>query len=164
MHITKHYFSGTKNFLVIQNNFISLECISKINKRKNGKQISTFDFSTLYKKIPHDKLLDILFKVVDFVFKGSTRNYKVINKQGCVLWSSKKKGCHFVLTKSLLKEAIKFLLHNCFFSIGNIMIQVIGIPIGSDPAPGFANLTGSRHNVNLEQSIIPFDLLMTCYH
>ena len=52
----------------------------------------------------------------------------------------KKKGHHFVFTKSLLKEAIKFLLHNCFFSIGNIrMIQVIGTTIGSDPAPFFAN-------------------------
>ena len=32
----------------------------KLNKRKTAKQISTFDFSTLYAKIPHDKLLDIL--------------------------------------------------------------------------------------------------------
>ena len=48
MHMTKnHYFSVTKNFLVIQNNSLSLECINKINKRKDGKQISTFDFSAL---------------------------------------------------------------------------------------------------------------------
>ena len=74
------------------------------------------------------------------MFKGGTRDYKIINKQGCASWSSKKRGHHSVFTKSLLKEAIKFLLHNCFFSIGNItMIQVIGIPMGSDPAPFFAN-------------------------
>ena len=64
MHITKkHYFSGTKTFLVIQNNSLPLECISKINKRENAKQISTFDFSTLYTKMPHDKLLDILYEI-----------------------------------------------------------------------------------------------------
>ena len=41
----------------------------------------------------------------------------------------------------MLKEAIKFLLHNCFFSIGIIiMIQVIGISMESEPAPFFANL------------------------
>ena len=51
-------------------------------QKKNTKQISTFDFSTLYKKISHDKLLDILNKVVDFIFKRSTRDYIVINKQG----------------------------------------------------------------------------------
>ena len=56
----KHYFSGAKTFWAIQNNSLPLEYIKKINKRKNAKQISTFDFSTLYKKTPHDKLLDIL--------------------------------------------------------------------------------------------------------
>ena len=70
------------------------------------------------------------------MFKGGTRDYIIINKQGCASWSSKKRGHHFVFAKSLLKEAIKFLLQNCFFSIGNItMIQVIGIPMGT-----FSNL------------------------
>ena len=36
------------------------------------------NFSTLYTNIPHDKLLDILYNVVDFVFKGGTRDYIVI--------------------------------------------------------------------------------------
>ena len=140
-HKKIYYFSGAKTFLVIQNNSLPIECIKKISKRKNVKQISTFDFSTLYTKIPHDKLLDILYKVVDFVFKEGTWDYIIINKQGCASWSSKKRGHHFVFTKSLLKEAIKFLLNKCFFSIGNItMIQVIGTPMGSDPAPFFANL------------------------
>ena len=59
----KHYFSGTKTFWVIQNNSLPLECIDKIDKRKNTKQRSTFDFSTLYTKIPYDKLLDIYIKL-----------------------------------------------------------------------------------------------------
>ena len=57
------YFSGTKTFQIIKNNFTSLECINKINKRQNAKQINKIDFSTLYTKIPFDKLLDILHKV-----------------------------------------------------------------------------------------------------
>ena len=82
-----------------------------------------------------------MIKVVDFVFKGGTRDYIIINKQGCASWSSKKRGHHFVFTKSLLKQAIKFLLHNCFFCIGNItIIQVIVTPMASEPAPFFANL------------------------
>ena len=52
-------------------------------QKKNAKQISTFDFSTLYTKIPHNKLLDILYEVVDFVFKGGTRDYIIVNQQGC---------------------------------------------------------------------------------
>ena len=143
MHITKktYYFSAIKTFWVIQNNSLPLECINKINKRENAKQIGTFDFSTLHTKIPFDKLLDILYEVVDFVFKGGTRDYIVINKQGCASWSSKNRGHHFVFTKSLLKEAIEFLLHNCCFAIGNIiMIQVIRLSMASDPAPFFENL------------------------
>ena len=62
-----------------------------------------------YLKIPLDKLLDIIYKVVDFVFKGDTRDYTEINQQGCASWPSKKRGHHFVFTKSLLKEGIKFL-------------------------------------------------------
>ena len=86
-------------------------------------------------------MINCVYFVVDFVFKGVTRDCVIINKQGCASWSSKKRGHHFVFTKSLLKEAIKFLLDNYFFSIGNItMIQIIGIPMGSDPAPFFANL------------------------
>ena len=60
-----YYFSGAKIFQVIQNNPLPLECINKINKRINAKQIITFDLSILYIKTPHDKLLDILYKVVD---------------------------------------------------------------------------------------------------
>ena len=36
---------------------------------------------------------------------------------------------------------MEFFLHNCFFSVGNIIIvQVIRIPMASEPAPFFANL------------------------
>ena len=53
----------------MQNNFLPLECINKINKRKTAKHISTSDFSTLHTKLPFDKLLDILHKVVNSCFK-----------------------------------------------------------------------------------------------
>ena len=101
-HKKTYYFRGFKTFWVMQNNCLPLKCIKKINKRKNPKQISTFDFSTLYTKIPHDKLLDFLYKVVDFVFKRDTRDYIKINTQGCATWPSKKTGHHFIFTTFLL--------------------------------------------------------------
>ena len=165
-HKKTYYSSGAKTFWVIQNNSLPLECIKKISKRKNAKQISTFDFSTLYTKIAHDKVLDILYEVVDFVFKGGTRDYILINKQGCASCSSKKRGHHFVFTKSLLKEAIKFLLHNCFLEYQWDLTQHHFLQISFYPTK---KLTGLRHNVSLEQSmseksIIPFGILMTCHH
>ena len=77
-----------------------------------------------------------MYVCIDLVFKGGTRVYIVINKEGCASWSWKNRGNHVVFTKSLLKEGIKFFLRNCFFSIGNILvIQVIGIPVRCDSAP-----------------------------
>ena len=51
----------------------------------------------------HDKVLDILCKLADFVFKGGTSDYIII-KQGCLSLSSKKRGHHFVLLTLYLKE------------------------------------------------------------
>ena len=82
------------------------------------------------------------------MFKGGTRDYRVINKQGCATWSSKRRGHHFVFSKSLLEEAINFFSHNYFFSIENIMMGIIRIPMRSDPAPFFANLFLARKEVD----------------
>ena len=64
MHITKkRRFSEAKTFWVIQNISLPLECINKFNKN-NAKQIST----------------------LDLMFKGGTRDYIIINKQGFASW------------------------------------------------------------------------------
>ena len=86
----------------------------------NAKQISTFDFSTLYTKIPHDELLEVLYNIVYFVFKGGTRDVISIDRLGNPSWSTCKKGHTYYFTKFSLKEAITFILKNCYFSFGNI--------------------------------------------
>ena len=45
------------------------------------------------------------------------------------------------LNKQHTKDAVAYLLLNCYFIVGSkIFCQIIGIPMGSDPAPFFANL------------------------
>ena len=40
------------------------------------------------------------------------------------------------LNKQQIKDAIAYLLFNCYFTVGpKIFCQIIGIPMGSDPAP-----------------------------
>ena len=40
-----------------------------------------------------------------------------------------------------MKSAVQYIIQNCYFAIGDhVFRQVIGIPMGSDPAPFFANL------------------------
>ena len=44
-------------------------------------------------------------------------------------------------SKSSLKRAVRHLIENCHYTVGNlVMRQCIGIPMGIDPAPFWANL------------------------
>ena len=43
--------------------------------------MSTFGFSMLYPKIPHDKLLYVLYEITDFAFKGGTRDSVTVYNQ-----------------------------------------------------------------------------------
>ena len=44
--------------------------LDQINTKQNAKLISTFDFNTLYTKLPHKDLLKVLFDLTDFGFNG----------------------------------------------------------------------------------------------
>ena len=134
-------FSGIKTFWVIQNSSPVLSALEKINSKNNAKTISSFDFSTLYTNIPHSKLLQELSGCIRFIFKGGTKTNISINKYGMARWTKygNKTSSNYDLDKIL--AALKFLLNNCHFKFGNkIFRQVVGIPMGSDPAPFFANL------------------------
>ena len=100
------------------------------------------DFSTLYTKLPHDRLLDVLEKIISLCFKGGTRKRVCIDYQGQANWlngDNKKK--HYSFDKDTILNAVKYLIHKCNFSIGNVFFQqIIGIPMGGDPAPFWANL------------------------
>ena len=69
-HDKNRISTNVSNFWVIQNNQPVVERISKINNAKKAKSIRTFDFSTLYTKIPHNLLKDAMKEIVDLCFKG----------------------------------------------------------------------------------------------
>ena len=83
-----HFYSYIKTFWVIQNNENVIKSINNINRRNSAKTISTFDFSTLYTKIPHQQLLDVLNELVDFCFQGGTHEQLSVTKVGA-RWVSK---------------------------------------------------------------------------
>ena len=136
-----HYYSGVKPYWIISNRDPVLKTVRKSVPRKSAKSVSSFDFSTLYTKIPHDKLFDVLYKIIDFAFKGGTNDKLAINAQGTAYWVGKGSKARQVYTKESIKHAVTFLITNCYFKLGNKLFrQDIGIPMGSDPAPFFANL------------------------
>ena len=138
-HRHSKFDANYNKFWVIQNADPVLTELNKINGKKSAKCISCFDFSTLYTNIPHDKLIERLNELIDFAFKGGNRNNICFNHNGSAYWGRKsKKKC---FTKQSLKVALSHLISTCYFSVGNAtMRQRVGIPMGIDPAPFWANL------------------------
>ena len=131
-------WAGVSGFWVIQNSNPVIERINKINNRNKAKTIATFDFATLYTKIPHQLLIDALDNIVDFAFKGGIADAVYINKYGA---SWRKSTGARIYKNNDIKSALKYSIENAYFQVGNTVLrQKIGIPIGSDPAPFFANL------------------------
>ena len=134
------FFTGVNTFWVTLNNQPVIRKMNKINLNKRAKCITTFDFSTLYTKIPHDKLLYVLNNLIDFCFDGGPSDFIAITRFGAQ-WVDCPTGYKLIFDKQKVKEAVKFVMMNCYFTIGDkIFQQIIGIPMGSDPAPFFANL------------------------
>ena len=140
-HKNAKFLSNYNKFWVLQNCNPVLEALNKINKKRNAKCISTFDFSTLYTKLPHNKLVKELSEVIDFVYDYGSCKYIAISKSGNAYWSTKIPKSSISFSRNSLKIAIKHLIQNCYFTVGNVVMrQAIGIPMGIDPAPFWANL------------------------
>ena len=74
-HIKAKFLANYNKFWIIQNSDPVLHSINKINKKNNAKLISTFDFSTLYTKVPHNKLINELSGIIDIVYEAGASKY-----------------------------------------------------------------------------------------
>ena len=138
-HEKSKFYKNYNRFWVINNSKPLIDKLSVINTRKKAKEISTFDFSTLYTKLPHDDLITVLNHHIDFVFDGGPKKYLGFNGNK-VFWKKSRSG-KGTLSRNDLKFLVKYLITNTFCIVGNLVIeQSIGIPMGIDPAPFWANL------------------------
>ena len=136
-----HFYSGIKSYWIVQNRDPVMQAVKKSGIRRSAKSVSSFDFSTLYTKIPHDKLLMVLNEVINFAFQGGTRSKVSIGKSGKANWVHKDIPSLRTYTKDSIISAVEYLVTNSYFRLGDRLFrQEIGIPMGSDPAPAFANL------------------------
>ena len=123
-HLRRYYgmaefYSGIKHFWVVDNNSDVVATLDKISAKGKARSISTFDFSTLYTKIPHDKLIDVLNQLVDFVFNSTDRVYLSVTNSG-VRWIKEKGRCKGrIYNKNKVKTVVQYLIENCYFTIGN---------------------------------------------
>ena len=144
-HNKSQFYSNFNLFWVIQNSKPVIDKIKHINASKKAKSIATYDFSTLYTKIPHEDLIKNLNEIIDLAFAGGTNKY-IIASETKAYWAKDKKDKCTYFTRSTLKDTVTHLIKESYFQIGDItLIQKIGIPMGIDPAPFWANLYLHRH-------------------
>ena len=79
----------------------------------------------------------VLNSLIDFCFDGGESKYITVNNYGA-RWIKNMKDTMISLNKQQIKDAVAYLLLNCYFTVGpTIFCQIIGIPMGSDSAPFF---------------------------
>ena len=145
--------SGVRRFFVVQ----AFEEVSGFLERWHRKNpnsspgLYTGDFATMYTTIPHEDLFRAMEEVTREAFTWASQ--KVLQgREACIRWyddssctwvrgrSSHTKSTHTFTVESL-NELIVYLVSNTYLKAGDsIYRQTIGIPMGTNCAPGLANL------------------------
>ena len=120
--------------------------------------IKSFDFSTLYATIPHQKLKDRLASIIlnAFIFRNGNRRYKY--------WVLGYEETYFVKEHSDSKnkysevdiiKMLEFLVDNMFVVFaGKVFQQTVGIPMGTNCAPLLADIFLYSYEVDFVQSLL----------
>ena len=112
------------------------------SKNSKPKNIITYDFSTLYTSIPHEKLKEQIKLLIQKAFHGMNKKFIKITTYKAY-WSNKKtvSSTASSIDEHSLTLLIDWLIDNTYVEVGNIILrQTIGIPMGTDCAPYLANL------------------------
>ena len=105
-----YFFSHVKSFWVIQNKDTVIKTLKRLSDRNQAKTIATYDFSTLYTKIPHSKLKNVLHEITKFCFKGCSESRVLISSNGARCSRNQKtdKEGQILLSEKQVKEMIYF--------------------------------------------------------
>ena len=130
------FFTGVNTFSVVKNNKPVVDAMNGVNKQRKATSVLTFDFSALYTKLP----LTAVNSLIDICFDEGKSKYFTVNDYGA-RWAKYINNNVICPNKQQIKYAVAYLLFNCYFIVGpKIFCQIIGIPMGSDPALFFDNL------------------------
>ena len=133
---------------IIDNRDKVINCINMCNQKgSNRKQISTWDFSTLYTKIPHQKLKEKIATFVNKVYncvKHSTKAAEYItcsDRSRTAYWSKSRSKDNLSLSASAIISMINVIIDNSYVLFHDkVFRQIIGIPMGTNCAPYLANI------------------------
>ena len=135
-----------KRYISVNN---SRRVVNIINANvKSFQNIKTYDFSTLYTKLPHEDVIKCLFFLVDLLFRNNGKTYLLVNREVTKFGVSafySNEDCNskkrIALDKTAAKELICAVVEESYVEIGNkIFKQVAGIPMGGNASPLVADL------------------------
>ena len=133
--------SGINHMWILKN---SKDLLDNLKSRSFSQvsSIKTFDFSTLYTTLPHDKLKTRLKETIHKAF--SHRNYGskfVVLGYNSTYFSNKIHKGKTCYSEEQVISMLEFLIDNIFVSFGGTLFQqVVGIPMGTNYAPLLADL------------------------
>ena len=102
--------------------------------------VSSFDFSTLYRSLPHDLIKAKVLSLVKWCFNRESKTY-LCTSDKAGFFSNKKYDSYACWTFTELCEAFTFLMENIYVQFdGMVYQQILGIPMGTNCVPLIADL------------------------
>ena len=83
-----------------------MDAVNGHNGRGKATSVSYFDFSTLYTKILHAKLLKVLNELIDFCFRGGDGEFISGHSHGDICAKNRSSGFALFTTRILKKTVI----------------------------------------------------------
>ena len=160
----KFYFHryGFNPYWIISNSTEVFKCASHFNQKSKCKNIRTYDFSTLYTKIPHKLLKQSLTWIINKAFEISKKNFISVYSRNAKWTNLPRKNTIFFNKKEII-YMLHWLINNIFVTFGDKLFQQkIGIPMGTDCAPFLANLFLFEHEfkwIDKQRKLGHFQLL-----
>ena len=140
---TSYSRRGVNQMWILKNSKELLEHLQSPNFN-HITSIKSFEFSTLYTTIPHQKLKSRLATIIrnSFIHKNGNRRYKflVLGREGpyFVKEHSDSKNKY---TEDDIINMLEFLVDNIFVVFGGkVFQQIVGIPMGTNCAPLLADI------------------------
>ena len=120
--------------------------------------IKSFDFSTLYTTIPHQKLKSRLATIIrnSFLHKNGNRRYKylVLGREGPYFVKEHSDAKNKYTEEDIIKM-LEFLVDNIFVVFaGKVFQQIVGIPMGTNCAPLLADIFLYSYEAEFIQSLL----------
>ena len=154
---TAYSRSGINRMWILKNSKELLEHL-KSPTFNRVTSIKSFDFSTLYTTIPHQKLKVRLTSIIRnaFIFKNGNRRYKYLvlghEETYFVKEHSDSKSKY---SEDDIIKMLEFLVDNIFVVFaGKVFQQTVGIPMGTNCAPLLADIFLYSYEADFIQSLL----------